>query len=174
MMTVEDRLANVVNLLSIHITDYLGNGQRCKWGDGKVQRLEEMLPEVVVGIELASNQLRLRRLERAERERRWAEERRHREELAKRIKIEKERRAQLEAASNAWQRAAAICRLCDEVERRAHIDARFAPDVAKRWLAWARAVAAKHDPFENDYLAQAVHDRGLDADLDCSREVSCW
>jgi hypothetical protein len=160
--------------LSIQITDYLGTAQRCKWGDGKVQRLEDMLGEVVVGIELASNQLRLRRLEHAERERRWAEERRCREELAKRIKIEKERRAQLEAAANAWQRAAAICRLCDEVERRAQVDARFAPDVATRWLAWARAIAAKHDPFDNGYLAQAVHDAGLEAGLDCSREDSCW
>jgi hypothetical protein len=101
-------------------------------------------------------------------------ERRRRKDHAKRIKIEKERRAQLEAATNAWQRAAAIRRLCGELERRKQVDDRFAPDVAKQSLEWARAIAAKHDPFDNGHLAQAVQDVGLDTDLDCSREIPLW
>lgn len=161
--------------LSIQIMDYLGNGQRSKWGDGKVQRLEDMLPDILVGIELASEQLHARRLEHAERERRWAEERRRREELAKRIKVEKERRAQLEAEAIAWQRATAIRRLCDELETQAKTaPGRFAPEDTKRWLEWARVIAAKGDPFDNGHLAQAVQQVGLDADLDCSREISYW
>jgi chromosome segregation ATPase len=104
------------------LTDYLGNGQRTKWADGKVQRLEDMLPEILGGIESASNQLRERRLEHAERERQWAEERRQREELSKRIKIEKQRSARLETEATAWQHAIAIRRLCDELEGRAQTE----------------------------------------------------
>lgn len=59
--------------------------------------------------------------------------------------------------------------MCDEVERRGKENADVvSPEDVARWVAWARAIAAKHDPFENGYLVQAINTAGLDAALDCS------
>jgi hypothetical protein len=161
--------------LVLQLNDYLGNRTRATWSDGKVQRLEAMLPQVIRGLEIASQRRRELRLERIERERKWAEERRLREDLAKRVRTEKERRARLESEAAAWQRAAGIRQLSDELERRARVTPdSFESDATSRWLQWARAIAATHDPFENGYITQAIEHVDLDANLDCSRDVPVW
>jgi len=48
----------------LEIFDYLGNGMRRSWSDGKYQRLEDVLPQFIDGLAAASNALRIRRLER--------------------------------------------------------------------------------------------------------------
>src|SRR5579862_3445708 len=55
--------------LTLHITDYLWDGLRSTWGDGKHQRLEKILGGFVEGLTLASHNRRLKRLERAATER---------------------------------------------------------------------------------------------------------
>jgi hypothetical protein len=53
--------------------DAWAEGLRKTWGDVKIQRVERMLPDMVAGIELVLTAERVRREEREERERRWAE-----------------------------------------------------------------------------------------------------
>lgn len=47
------------------------DGLRKTWGDGKTQRVERMVPEMVAGIELILKAICVRREEREERERQW-------------------------------------------------------------------------------------------------------
>ena len=161
--------------LVIRITNYLDNGMRRSWSDGKLQRLENVLPEVFAGVKLAAEHLQKRRLEFEERERQWAEERRKREELEKRVKIEKERRDQLELEMVGWQKAKVIRGFCDALQARAQNSPdEFPAESTNRWLAWARALASKHDPFENRYIQKAIQDENLDPNLDCEKRSLYW
>lgn len=73
--------------------DAWADGLRKTWGDGKTQRLETMVPDIVVGIELVLAAVRVRREEREERERLWAELQRRRH-MAKARADREEKRTQ--------------------------------------------------------------------------------
>jgi hypothetical protein len=161
--------------LVIEITDYLQKGMRSSWSDGKIQRLENHLSEVLSGVGLAGDNLRQRRLEREEREQVWAEERRLRQEMARRIKIEKQTREEMLSSVAGWEKAEAINRFCDELVRRASAQTEiFSPPDVKRWVGWARAVAGNMNPFENGFFQRALKHADLDAGLDCTRDVPNW
>lgn len=64
---------------------------RKTWGDGKTQRVERMVSDIVAGIELVLEAIRVRREESEERERQWKDLQRRRE-LAKARKEREERR----------------------------------------------------------------------------------
>ncbi len=75
--------------------DAWADGLRKTWGDGKTQRVERMVPEIVAGIELILETIRVRREEREERERQW-KILQHRRQLAQaRIKREETRLSRL-------------------------------------------------------------------------------
>ncbi|NTV70427.1 MAG: hypothetical protein HGA71_09800 [Azonexaceae bacterium] len=63
---------------------------RKSWSDGKTQRIEEKLPEIIEGLLAAAESMRQRTIEREEQHKRWAEE--------ARIRAEKERIAREEKA----------------------------------------------------------------------------
>ncbi|HLA80522.1 MAG TPA: hypothetical protein VJP78_02670, partial [Thermoleophilia bacterium] len=72
-------------LLRFRIEEYV-EGMRKSWSDGGSQRLEEMLNDIVKGIVIVAEALRVRRLERER------EERERREALERRAKLEQLRR----------------------------------------------------------------------------------
>lgn len=75
--------------------DAWADGLRKTWGDGKTQRVERMVPEIVAGIELILETIRVRREEREERERQW-KILQHRRQLAQaRLKREETRLSRL-------------------------------------------------------------------------------
>ncbi|AEM40075.1 hypothetical protein [Ketogulonicigenium vulgare] len=75
--------------------DAWADGLRKTWGDGKTQRVERMVPEIVAGIELILETIRVRREEREERERQW-KILQHRRQLAQaRLKREETRLSHL-------------------------------------------------------------------------------
>lgn len=75
--------------------DEWADGLRKTWGDGKTQRVERMVPDIVEGIELYLETIRVRREEREERERQW-KILQHRRHLAQaRLKREEKRLAHL-------------------------------------------------------------------------------
>jgi len=156
---------------TIRLTGYFQEGIRQSWSDGKVQKLDSLLPEVLAGISVAAEQRRSRRLENEERERRWAKEKRIREELAARITLERKRRIRLTEAVNGWNRAEKIRRFCEEVKNRIQ-NGSLGENDATKWLAWAKGVASKSDPFENGYFHDAILDKNLDSSLDCDQEIS--
>ncbi len=58
--------------------DVWADGLRKTWGDGKIQRIERLVPDIVAGIELVLEFIRVRREEREDRERKWQELQRRR------------------------------------------------------------------------------------------------
>jgi hypothetical protein len=61
-------------LLILEIFDYLGDGMRRSWSDGKRRRLEDVLAEFINGLANASEAIRVRRVEREECHRQYQEE----------------------------------------------------------------------------------------------------
>ncbi len=87
--------------LSIDCSDYLG--VRRAWSDGKRRRIEKCLGHFLVTLPLVANALKALRAERAERERKWAEERKREEEARKR-REEYARKAQvITKLAQAWK-----------------------------------------------------------------------
>lgn len=156
---------------TIRITNYYYfGGTRQSWSDGKKQRLDNIMPEVLAGIRAAAEQMRNRRLENEERDRRWAEEKRIRAELESRIEAEKGRRELLNQVVKEWRQAKEIRMICEEFERRLKTNpGKYPTEGALRWLSWARALAAQCDPFWNGYFEEAMLEEGWDAELDCSK-----
>lgn len=134
---------------------------RRNWRDTPRRRLEDLLPDIVVGIERVATVKRKEALHRQEEERRQEELQRHREAEAARCRIAAKKRQILLRQSLHWER---LCRLRTFIEaveadaiRRNKIEN---PDVIA-WLAWARQIAAEIDPLAdgldlNTYAAVEV------------------
>lgn len=118
-----------------------------RWSELEGKRLEDRLNANVAWLFRAAEQIRNRRIEFAERDRRWAEERRLREE-AERQRLENERRLrELEEEAAAWRRARNIREYADAVEKRT-LDRckRIEPgSELDEWLKWARSRADQID-----------------------------
>jgi hypothetical protein len=76
--------------LIVKIEGY-GSGARRTWSDGKQQRLENLVPDIVIGLSVSLSVEKSRREEREESNRRWRELERRRELAAKRRDREKKR-----------------------------------------------------------------------------------
>jgi len=76
--------------------DAWADGLRKTWGDGKTQRVERMVPDIVAGIELVLESVRVRREESEERKRRWQELQRRRKLAHARKEREEKRLAHLD------------------------------------------------------------------------------
>jgi hypothetical protein len=120
-----------------------------RWSELEGRRLEDRLNAVVAWFYKASEQIKTRRVERAEREKQWAEERRLREE-AERRRWENERKLkELEEEAAAWRRARCIREYVDAAERAALADGGVieAGSELGKWIVWARQQADEIDPL---------------------------
>jgi hypothetical protein len=161
-------------LLTVEIFDYLGDGMRRSWSDGKRQRLEELLSEFIDGAERASAALRARRLEREEWERQYRLEELRRQELALRIKKEIGRREQLATQLKGWSQANALRQIIAELQQRRGTDSNVWPSAGvTHWLHWAEGMLRRFDPFLNGYFSNALIDDDADAGLDCEQAIYC-
>lgn len=151
--------------LTIRLSESFYRGIRYSWSDGKIQKLEFLLTEILAGIVVAAEYKRSARLEHEARQRRWAEEERIRNERAARIALERKRRSRLTEALDGWRAAEELRRFCEEVEKR-RLNGSLEVDDASEWLAWARGIASKSDPFENGYFPDAISEQGLDSSID--------
>lgn len=159
-------------LLTLEIFDYLGNGLRRSWSDGKRQRLEDLLLEFLDGVERVSAALRVRRLEREEWHRQYQLKELRRQELADKIKKEKARRERLVAQLKGWSQANALRQIIAEVRQRCGTDANAWPSAGvSHWLHWAEGMLRRLDPFLNGYFADALIDDDAEADLDCEQAI---
>src|SRR5579859_1720028 len=78
-------------ILSVQIENEYVDGLRRTWGDGKIQRLENMAEDIAGGVVLYLAGLKAKRKERVRRERQWARERQLREFAAARVQRETKR-----------------------------------------------------------------------------------
>ena len=163
-------------LLSIRIFDHLGNGGlRSSWNDGKRQRLEDQLGDVLIGFETASEALKKQRLKHEEWKRECAQRERERRDLAIRINAERDRREELLKQSENLATAAKIRNLVKELRERSLSDGeKFHPEEVARWSEWAMKVARWYDPFERAYYQKALRYEQLEGDLQVPEKGSFW
>lgn len=136
-------------LLRFRIEEYV-EGARKSWSDGGSRRLEEMLNDIVKGIVIVAEALRVRRpeQEREERERREALERQAKLEQLRRE--EEARRLELERRVERWIRSRNLRAYLDAVEQTVmQQGSAITPDnQLTQWLTWAREYADALDPLK--------------------------
>ena len=153
-------------LLTLEITDYVGNSMRRSWSDGKRQRLEVVLGDFVEAIAPAAEALRKRRLEWAERDRRRKEEELQRQQLERRVIAERSRRDKLLEQSNWYQQSIALRRLIADF-RGQELPPFWTEEARTRWLEWAQKMADRLDPFHNGYFSQHLAESEFESELAC-------
>jgi hypothetical protein len=136
--------------LTFEIDEYCEGFQK-KWADKAQKPLEEQLNEVLAGLILAGEALRLRRIEREDERRRQREqERQHMED--------QERRHYLDQHLKSWsesQRLRGFLRACEEslVGEKGEL----ATDSAEsKWLRWAHRYADRIDPLKNGTFEEEI------------------
>lgn len=134
-------------------------GCRKRWADGKIQRVEKMLPQCLGGlmrvaraVRIGSDEIKRRELERERREK-------ERAELARQIKEEETRLSDLETMTANWIKAKQIRAFVRAFEKTCTADGVLTmPDSSDiQWMAWARQQADRFDPLVES--APSVLDR---------------
>ncbi len=140
--------------LTFRIDEYEPRGGRKSWSDGKFQRLDDFLIEIVETIVATGEAVRLARLEREEWHRQWEEqERLHR--LAQQRREEEQRRVEdLCHQSTNWHKAEEIERFVEAC--RLSLVGGKGQESTERWLAWAAGQAERINPLRNGWLDKAT------------------
>lgn len=134
-------------VLSIHAYTWGKYEQRTRWSDGKVQRIENMVPEIVAGLMRTALSLRRqdeqRKREEAERERRARE----REQLRNQIEDEEKKLQQLIDSVEAWDRTERMRRYISMYADKAASWPADKQAAVNTWIRWALDQADRMDPF---------------------------
>jgi hypothetical protein len=134
-------------VLSIHAYTWGKYEQRKRWSDAKVQRLENMVGEIVAGLMRTAIALRRqeeeRKREEAERERRATE----REQLRKDIELEEKKLAHLNESVQGWHQAELIRRFISAYADKIPEWPIEKQNESRTWIAWALEQADRMDPF---------------------------
>ena len=136
--------------LTFEIDEYWGACQK-KWTDKAQKPLEDQLNDVLAGLILVGEALRLRRIEHEEEQRRQREQERRRME-------DQERRYYLDQHLKAWSESQGLrefLNACEAalVERKGEL----APDSSEaKWLRWAHRYADRIDPLKNGGFEEAI------------------
>ncbi len=148
--------------LTLKLDGGYGSGLRSNWSDGRHQRLEDCLNQVIVSLVQMAAWLTAERLKREERERRFQAEQDRRAALRHRVEQERQAVTKLEKDAQAWQRARTIRAYVDAVEAKARASG-TPNDEQANWTVWARQQADRIDPLsENppsvlDVKEEAIH-----------------
>lgn len=119
---------------------------RKSWSDGKTQRIEEKLPEIIEGLLAAAESMRQRTLEREEQHKRWAEE--------AAIRAEKERIAREEKAffdatlkeAEEWAQSKKIQEYAAHLRMQISGHNIVLTEAGEEWLRQIEEAAKRHDP----------------------------
>jgi hypothetical protein len=126
-------------------------GTRRSWSDGKRQRLEQLLNDVIEGL-VAAALLELERQAERDRQRRAEEERQRRWEEEKRLRLQEQARVRhLEALMAAAEHHVRLRHFVQQL--RSLLEQH--PELGD-WLTWANAYAERHDPLERWRNPQAT------------------
>jgi hypothetical protein len=134
-------------VLSIHAYTWGKYEQRKRWSDAKVQRLENMVAEIVAGLMRTAVSLRrqdeVRKREEAEREKRARE----REQLRKDIDEEEKKLQDPNDSVKAWDRAERMRRYIAVYAEKVGDWSTEKQAGSKVWMEWALEQADRLDPF---------------------------
>jgi len=135
--------------LTFEIEDWHARGARKTWTDGKKQRLENCLNQIIVGLVRTAVARKEWEIEREDARRRRQEEEERRRELERKREEERRRGQQLEADAAAWLRARRIRAFIRAVAR---VPSRYLPDPwdsHDQWATWAQAYVDRLDPLSS-------------------------
>lgn len=127
--------------LRFTLDEYPGMPVRKSWSDGKRQRLEDKLPQILDGLQEMAAAFAIKKAKDAAWKREQEEEAARRLVRARAAEAERVRRKRLTTALVRWERAERLRRFCGAVERSEAGCSR------QDWLAWARAQAELLDPI---------------------------
>ena len=132
-------------VLELRLTAPYGMNKRSTWRDGKIQTVEQFVPEIVTSIREIGAAWKQHRIEAEERSRRWAEEERRSRERERQFALKKARRKRLMKQLKAWRLSRKLVNLANAVEALTPSE----DDVAdwSSWIAWIRAEAEGLDPL---------------------------
>ncbi|PBB45540.1 hypothetical protein CK222_03430 [Mesorhizobium sp. WSM3866] len=139
-----DRVRSGHLQLSITNATYLGIRQ--KWADGKRQRVEDVLAGFLDGIERAAAALKQQRVELEERDRRWAEESRRREEQQRLEAIDRVRGAVFRQQASDHQEARHLQAYIAAVKDRLLPGSEHEAAI-QEWITWAEGYVSRLDPL---------------------------
>jgi hypothetical protein len=135
--------------LSLTLTEYVGDNIRRTWADGKKQRLEDCINEIIIGLIEAAVAKREWELQREKKRRERREEELRREEEARRKREEEERVQSLINQAENWNKSRLIREYIEAVRDAAiRKNGMIEPNSGLfEWLSWARQQADKLDPL---------------------------
>lgn len=128
---------------------YWASGLQKKWTDGKLKSLEDKLPSFIIGMIKVADRIGKERIERAERERRWQEEREREETERKRQLAEEKRLQDLERQAILWTKSQQLYQYIHAVKDRANKKS-YNEDtqaMVEEWIEWAIKHAENLDPI---------------------------
>jgi hypothetical protein len=120
------------------------------WHDGRIQRLEDLLGEIVAGTLQEGQVLRVQRLEREEWHRQWEQRQRLRQLQEEARKKEEAKQRDFRAQVEKWN----LCKMMREYimdRERAFEEAELAPELKQKeleWIAWAKQYVEREDPVK--------------------------
>lgn len=140
--------------LKIALGEYHPQGSRKSWSDGKIQKLDDQISEVVEGFVICAQGKHAQELEWAAQRRRWDEEARARAEAERRRAEEESRRVELHNAAKSWDLARTVTAFVDTCE--AQLRGGALTTEQEQWISWARQVARSLDPLHAGFLTRGV------------------
>lgn len=144
--------------LKIGLAEYEPQGARKSWSDGKFQKLDEKLTEIVEGFIVCAQGKHAAHLKWEEQRRQWADEARRREEAEKKRQDEEKRRNLLREAAIRWREANVMREFraaCEKKLRAQRAHGTLTAD-EEAWLLWADSVVDRNDPLKSSLLEQSI------------------
>jgi len=128
--------------LVFEISEYCPEKCRKRWADGKIQRVEEMLPQCVAGLMLVAKYVRIWREGLRKQHEKWEREAKERAEYQRLSE-------QLDEWMTGWQKARQIREFVEAVEKYCVENGEpTTPDSPRgKWIAWALERADDFDPL---------------------------
>jgi hypothetical protein len=137
-------------VLTIHAYTWGKYEQRTRWSDGKVQKLENMVAEIMACLMRTAVSLRRQDEERKRQEAERERKARDREELRKDIEEEERKLNHLNESLDAWNRAERMRRFIALYAEKAASWPEEKQAASKAWIAWVLEQADRMDPFVVD------------------------
>lgn len=138
------------NELTFEITNYVSGSPQRRWTDTRTRQLEERIADIVRGLPVAAQGVKLLESEREKQRRAWQEEERQRMKRAQEEEALRRRRQRLQRLVTQASRAEQIRSLCERIlDSRASAGHKPSEHVAG-WVAWARGQADLLDPAAPD------------------------
>lgn len=136
--------------LTFEIDAPVSGAPQRRWADTRTRRLESRITDIVEGLPIVAQAVKLWKAEQERWRREWEEKEQRRQERARSAEVERQRRLRLQALVTRASQAEEIRRLCDRLESaRDGAAMKVSADVAA-WLSWARRQADLLDPIGTD------------------------